>query len=303
MEALLLKIVDIILNKIVGKKLEDLFPRLFPNKNKELIELFERRLKNKDENIEKEKKKLETYKSKKETERIHIVDSLKRRSIAIEKLIEKYDKPLNAILISYAAQKEEKKKNSFQTCHFIKEELSKYNAKYLGGTDSLIPPAKVPGWIKNEKDLSRWFKRSILKGRYCKLKFLILFDLKKKSFWGTFLPYTQKKPLHFSIGDKLSAKDLFTEEQIGTIALSDIINQGDIAWLASIVVSGEELEKIIMNQSSIEKELKYPTLRELAEGNVLSNLLKVLSKYIKQPETVAKKIIGEARFWHKKLHS
>ena len=92
--------------------------------------------------------------------------------------------PLNAILISYSSQKEVTSGGKLRESHFIRSELERYNVKYLGGSDSLIPPSKVPRHIKNGNDLRNWFNSEILKGRYCKLKFLVLLDLRKKTFWN-----------------------------------------------------------------------------------------------------------------------
>lgn len=55
-----------------------------------------------------------------------------------------------AILISYASQKEKNAKGYYANSSFLRAELEKFNSKYLGGTGALIPPAKVPVWIKEQ---------------------------------------------------------------------------------------------------------------------------------------------------------
>ena len=157
-------------------------------------------------------------------------------------------------------------------------------------------------WIKNNNDLQKWFEQEILKGRYCKLKFLILFDLRKKAFWFNYVPYKQKKPWNFTVGEVLSIEDLFTEAQISKIALSDIVRSGDIAWLASDILSPDELEIIHKNQSLIEGELGNPSLRLLSNDSIVSTLSTVLARHgISNPDEVAKVIVGEAKFWHSRL--
>lgn len=294
------KLIDPVLSWAVGKTLDQLVPSLFGGKNKEIIELYERRLKQKERDIKLIKKGKDKDKQLYEDERKRIIDSLKRRSISTSKLIEKYDNSLNAVILSYATQGEIVGGKTRRLA-FIKEELVKYNAKYLGGTDTLIPPSKVPSWIKDQNDLKRWFEKNILKGRYCKVKFLILFDLKKKAFWDSYVPYQQKKPKHYNIGELLSVEDLFTEEQISKISLGEIIREGDIAWLASTVLSGEELEVVLRGQNIIEKRLKRPSLRVIASGEIKNELVEALKGFISSPDVVAQSIIDEAKFWDDRL--
>ena len=274
--------------------MEEMFPRLFPDKNLKIVREFEDR-------IERLRGKHGAQEKKNEMEKVRILSALKRRALSINKLIEKYDKPLNVIFISYSTQKDRGRGGRIQEAHFIKGELEKYHAKYLGGTDSVIPPAYVPTWIKDGKDLKRWFSRNILRGRYCKLKLLALVDIKRKAYWDTLLPYKQTHPIHKNIGEVLNVKDLFTEQQIRRIALGEIIVNGDIAWLASTILVGDELEVILNNQSLIEKELGNPSLRNLATDSGKNDLSRVLSKFIQHPSNVADKIIAEAKFWQEKL--
>jgi hypothetical protein len=267
-------------------------------KIEQIIEVLEGRLAEKDKDIE----RLRKDQRKRVKERHHIVQALKRSGISADKLINKYDKPLNAILISYASQKELTPRGRLRESHFIRTELERYNVKYLGGSDSLIPPAKVPKNIKNSNDLKIWFDSEILKGRYCKLKFLVLLDLKKKAFWDSNLPYIQTRTLHHTLGEVLTIEDIFTEEQISKIALSDIVRSGDIAWLASDILSPDELEIIHKNQSLIEGELGNPSLRLLSNDDMVATLSTVLAKYgISSPDEVASVIVGEAKFWHYRL--
>ena len=298
-------ILDDIFGWVIGKLMDNLFSN--KKENGELILLRNERLKlhKKINLLESENnivnQNLSKEKEIKEQEKKKFVDSLKRRGISTDKLIERYDKPLVAILISYASQKEINSNGSFVGSSFLKTELKKYNSKYLGGTDALIPPANVPTWIKDQNDLKKWFEQDILKNRHCKIKFLTLIDLKKKTVWGTYLPYKQKKPKHFSIGEVLDIDDIFTEEQINKISISQIIRDGDIGWLTSSILSEKELDELLKNQKMIEKKLGNLSLREYADDTKLSKIEDVLKPIISKPQEVAKAIIEEAKYWEQKL--
>ncbi len=304
---ILSKIGDTAFGELVRHALEKRFPKLFKDKTKEIVDIYERRIEEKNQEIEgrnQEIRRLERarvrQRQRQHTEEGHMIGSLKRRSIATEKLIKQYHKPLYAILISYSSQYENASGRTKKT-HFIKEELARYNSKYLGGSDTLIPPASVPKNISTQKDLKHWFEEEVLKGRYCKIKFLVMFDLKRTAFWGTYLPYIQKNPMNHTIGEVLNIEDVFTNEQIDRLAISEIINSGDIAWLASVVVSGKELDIILRNQKSIEKEIGNPSLRLMSDQSIKDILVKTLSKYIESANEVAEAIIDEAKFWQGKI--
>jgi len=282
---------EFIINTIWSWIISHILDHIFSTgrKTEEIIITYERRLVDKEKSIE----KLTREQKKAEKERLRVIDSLKRSGLSTEKLVERYDKPLNAILISYSHQNPK---------GFIKDEIGRYNSKWLGGEVSIIPPTNVPKNIKNKDDLKIWFEDEILKGRECKLKFLTLIDIRAKSYWYTYLPNADIERIHSTIGEKLSIEDIFTTEQIKTIALKDIIQAGDIAWLSSRVLSLDELKTIHLNQTTIERKLGNPSLRELANDEMLSKLLSVLAEFgIASPEEVSEAIIDEAKFWNKKI--
>jgi hypothetical protein len=295
-------IIDDIISWLVGKVMDFFFPK--KDENKKLIDILLER-EGAINRLRKEKDILKSRFEEESTKQINtkkrIIDSLKRRGLSTEKLIEKYNKPLNAILISYASQKVKTNKGYLKEDSFIREELKKYGSKYLGGTDAIIPPTRIPKKIKNNEDLRKWFEKKILKERYCKLKFLSLIDLKKKTFWKTYLPYEQKKPKHFSIGDVLKLEDLFNEEDIKNISVSEIIKDGDILWLASSLLGEKELDKLVRNQKRIESQLGNPSLRELTSDLMIPRLNKILSKILTKPNEISVAIVEEARFWNNKL--
>jgi len=232
--------IEIIKSAVIGWAVSNILNRFFykSRTTSQIIVAYETRLREKDWSIA----ELQREQLDQTNEKHRIVTALKRSALSTGKIIDKYDRPLNAVLISYASQKEETSRGRLTESHFIRPELERFNVKYLGGTDSLIPPANVPKNIKNNKDLEEWFESEILKGRYCKLKFLVLVDLRKKAYWYSNLPYAQTRTSHYSIGEVLNIEDLFTEEQISKIALSDFVRNGDIAWLIADYLSPNELD-------------------------------------------------------------
>ena len=292
--------ITIFISAIVSWVINNILNRVFfrARKTEKIIDTYERKLAEKDKSI----RELTREQKKREKEKHRIFQSLKRSGLSTDKLVERYDRPLNAILISYVTQVEPTGTGYYKPCKFVQKELKRFNAKSLGGADFLIPPAKVPEWIKNRNDLELWFEKEILQGRYCKLRFLIIFDLRKKTFWKSYIPYAQKHPFNYTIGEVLNIEDLFTEDEINRIALSNIIRDGDIVWLASSSLSGNELELIHKNQTLIENELGNLSLRELSNDAMLSKMSSVLAGFgIANPEEVSKTIIDEAKFWHAKL--
>lgn len=290
-------IIDDILNWFFSKILDKYFGKYFGNKNQKIIDIYEKRLselKGKISELEGEHKT-----SSKEKKRI--IELIQKGNVSVEKLIEKYDKPLQAIIISYATQKIKNKKGYYESNSFLRSEFEKYNSKYLGGTDVLIPPAKIPSWIKTESDMKKWFEKDILKGRFCKIKFMVLIDLKKKTLWNSYVPYKQKKPMHFTIGEVLNIDDIFSEEQINKISLSQIIRDGDIVWLASTILAEKELDILLRFQKIIEANLNNPSLRELALPNMVPKIEKELKDFLTNPKEVAKSIVKEAKFWNEKM--
>jgi len=282
-EAIIITIVITILSAPIAWYIWRKLDQLFKNKsNERIVKDYYEALQ------EKELERKEEFKEKQQ-----IIDALKRSSISTSRLIERYDKPLNAILISYSWQ---------NPPGFIRDELARYNSKWLGGDVSLIPPKNVPKEIKNRENLKSWFEKEILKDRDCKLKFLALIDLTEKTYWNTYLPDANVERIHCSIGEKLNIDDLFTPEQIRTIALKDIIQNGDIAWLSSRVLSSDELEIIHLNQTVIENKLGNLSLRELSDTDKIEEITSVLTDIgIGNPEEVSKAIVDEAKFWHSRL--
>jgi hypothetical protein len=286
---------------IVTWFMEKIWNKIFPKKNEnlEIIKTYEERI----QKLEKDKEEITQKHGAKEEETKRIVDSIKRRGFSTKRIIETYGKPLNAVFISYASQFEKAPdKNYPVSSHFLKEELQKYNSKYLGGTDVLIPPKNVPKKVKDKASLQKWFEEEILKGRYCKLKVLSLIDLRDKTFWGCYLPYKQKEPRHYMIGEVLKIDDLLTDEEIvNKLSIAQLIRDGDIVWLASRILSDKDLQCLHKNQDFIESSLGNPSLRILTDDKIIPKLTSVLKDYIEKPQELSKAIVEEAKFWESKI--
>jgi len=297
-------IIGAIISWITSNILDKIFRKnrtkeVLEQNNKRLIELLEAR----DELIS----TLEKERKKGELERSTIFDSIRKSGLSTEKLIEKYNKPINAILICTYFQKVPDETPYGKDYKFIFEELQRYNGKSLGGGIYVIPPQNMPEKINNRNDLNEWFDNEILKGRYCKLKFLILFDLRKNAYWMNNLPYQPTdNPFHRThrnIGEVLPLEDIFNEDQIAqTTTIAKIVSHGDIGWLAHKYISEVDLAKLRVKQLSIENSLGNPTLKELVHGDYQSKIENALETInIDNPSEVAKSIIREAKYWYKRI--
>lgn len=299
---------EYIFSAIVGWITSKILDKLFRKKTaKEVLELNNRRLIELLEESKKEISELQKEKKRRELEKSSIFQSIRRSGLSTEKLIAEHNRPINAILICAYFQRIPDGTPYGKAKKFVFEELQRYDCKSLGGGIYLIPPQNVPEIIHDKNDLHEWFDSEILKGRYCKLKFLLLVDLRKNAYWMNNLPYQPTdSPFHRinrNIGEVLSLEDIFNEDQISrTTTIAKIISHGDIGWLAHKHVSEDDLATIRLNQLSIENKLGNPTLRELKSINYKHKLKTVLEEFgIHNSEEVAKSIISEAKFWSRKI--
>lgn len=240
------------------------------------------------------------------TEQNKLLDSLKRRGISTQRLIQKYDKPLRAILISYMKQRVQTSTGEVVHERYASHEFRAQGAISLGGSELIIPPTKFPENVKTRDDLKEWYEENILKGRYLKLKFLAIIDLREKIYWSNNVPEAGGARggwKHSTIGEALNIDELFSEEAVNRIALSDIVRDGDIVWLASASVGTDTLHWIQQNQIGIENAIGNPNLRTIAKGDLKNNLIDELKTRLSRDEAteVAEAIITEAQYWQTKL--
>ncbi|GEM_PF-3010527 len=301
-----------IIDAIVGWVISNILDKLFGKKTgKEILELNNRRLIELLNDKEREITQLQADKQNTEVEKLSIFEQIRTSGLSTEKLInqliDNYNKPLSTIFICVYFQKVPDGTSYGKSEQFVFQELQRYNCKSLGGGIYLIPPRNVPQKIIDRNSLHEWFDTEILKGRYCKLKFLLLIDLREKAYWMNNLPYqpvnNATHKIHRNIGEVIPLEDLFDEERISqTTTVAKIISQGDIGWLARKYVSENDLAIIRLNQSSIESKLGNPKLQELALDNSRSKLTNVLNEFgITNSEAAAMSIISEARFWQREI--
>lgn len=296
---------DLIISAIVGWITSNILDKIFKREktNEEILKLrteLIQQLEEKDKQII----KLSDARKGELKERQRIIDSIKRSGLSTEKLIDRYGKGLSAILISCYNQKIRDETIYGSPEKFLYKELERFNGKHLGGGVYLIPPASVPKHIHNRNDLEHWFNAEILKERYCILKFLILLDLGQKAYWKNYLPYKQVHERNFTLGDVLNIDDLFTEEQMRTTTIDNIIRSGDIGWLAYNYLTEPEFQVIRNNQYAIENSLGNPSLRGFADVGMVDKISSVLNDYaISNSLDIAKAIVSEAKFWHSRLTS
>ena len=108
---------QVIIDAIIGWVTSTILNRIFfkSRQNEEIVRAYERRLEKKDERIE----RLTRERKKREKEKHRIIESLKRSGLSTGKLVERYDKPLNAILISYVTQVEQTSSGYYRRCKFV----------------------------------------------------------------------------------------------------------------------------------------------------------------------------------------
>jgi hypothetical protein len=306
-------IISIIYNWLANKVLNNIFDKLTGKTKKkdetikviELIEEKNKEFQNKDREINEKNKEI-----------IALINALKRKGLSKERLIERYQHPLNVILISISDQKIKKNENDRywskpknKEKEIRKELIKNFDAKHLGGALWIIPPSKIPENISTNKDLQNFFENKILKkhkNSICKLNVIALVDI-KKMFWKNYLPYEQRKPKYYTVGEVLSIEDIFNKEKFAEalqnsgISAAQPILDGDIGFFASNVLNEEELNILHKYQSKIEKELGNPPLRILANDEFVPKISEVLSPYFKNSEQIAKEIVKEAKFWYQKL--
>ena len=303
---------EVILNSVIGKVIGYVIDFLVNHvpwvrnrltkkneeNNEELAGKLEKRIK---ELVRKNKLASDLIEIKEELhnqEKNHIFNSIKRNRISLNRLVKRIKRPLKVILISYADQ---------EISGFIKKELKKYHVESLGSTVSIIPPAHVPPDIHNEKDLQSWFEEKILRGRQCKLKFLILLNIKENLFWKNYIiPQKEggkrKQTFHKTLGEALNIDNIFKKDEINAISFGQFIKDGDIAWFASLILTKKELKRIIENQDYIENELDSPNLQELASDDMKPRISSVLSTFFDNSKEIGDSIVEEAKYWNRELN-
>lgn len=293
----------------LGRVKADTVARDNQSANTEVLEKMERLREEKTEVIEQKERRIEEVESRL-TEYERITRSLKEDSLARERLIERYWKPLHAVLICFTAQKD----SEGNTEKFIKEKLEdEYTLHPLTGFTYIIPPADVPPELKQKrntrKDIKNWIENDLYK-KNPDAKSIICFagvvDL-RNVYSRSDYALDEQTHLFSTIDEELGLEDIFNEDDFSKLLASEgvnlakIIEEGDIAFFTSKSVKASELDKIHENQDDIEAKLGNPDLKQLVKMEK-SRIADALSPYVENPIEVAESVGEEATIWKKELY-
>lgn len=271
------------------------------DKEKE-IEEKEKRIEKKEERISEIEGRLSDFE--------RITRSLKNESVARQRLINRYWKPLHAVIICFANQKDA----DGETLHFVKKQLEEnHTIHHLAGTTYIIPPASIPEKLKEKQysreNLKEWIEEDIYSdypGAKSTISFAGVFDLRNVYSRSDHDP-DDRVSLFSTIDEELQLEEIFSDEDFSKLLASSGVNltktieQGDVAFFASKSVSTEELDKIHENQEKIENQLGNPNLKELAEKDQ-SSISQALKPYVSDSESVAESVIEQANIWTRELY-
>lgn len=245
-----------------------------------------------------------------------IMRSLEREGISRREVLKKYERPLPIVLIGYTNQKSPLDKSE----PFVRDTLSeKYDMKWFGGHDGVIPPRQVKeSGIDDLDSLSEMIEEEVFEGdgdRFAVIKYATVVDLAGEVYWKNNLPYDTSSE---TVVEALDMKEVLeNDEFLGLIsskdkaALERVIREGDIGFFASRWVEESDLDRIHDNQTEIEQQIsgQLPDLNlsNLASSEAPDVISSVLSDYIKIPksevEEVAQGIRDEAEIWKRELES
>ncbi|WMT07661.1 hypothetical protein NP511_01335 [Natrinema thermotolerans] len=237
--------------------------------------------------------------------------SLKHDNISKKRIIEKYWRPLPAIIITfyndYEGNKKEKK--------FLKYHIQENNeAEMLTANTYVIPPKGFPERFESPNKVGRdkirdWIEEDIL-AKHDNGKVVICqasaVDLRRVYSHTDYETHSFNRK---TIDQALDIDKILGENNVHRILASDGVNlsraieDGDIAFFLSHYVSDDELEIIHENQNEIRERLQDPSLRKIATSGFEDELTEVLSDYIDAPREAASKAIEEAKLWQKELQA
>lgn len=283
-----------------------------PNKddNLDILNQLEE-LREEKENIRKTKQnQIETYESElSDYERL--IESIQDESVARKRLIKNYWKPLHALVACFTKSKVETDDGEK---NFVLEALRRgRNVEQITGSTYIVPPRDVPSRIKSNPDsreaLESWIEDEVYADHPEALAHIAMFGLVDLRNVYSSSDYEQEELTHFfsTIDWEFELEDMFSAEDFSrmlaneSVNLTEIIEKGDIAFLASKSVTPEELDGIQNAQDEIESELDNPNVKQLASEVSRAKILGALSPYVADPERVAGSVKEEANIWSERL--
>jgi len=228
--------------------------------------------------------------------------------ISTEELIERFDRPLSALLIYKWGEPSGKK--------LIRDRLAELGFKDIASGIKILPPSRMPEPpLKNRKDVENWLKQNVLnllpEDHKYSIVFAQLVDLRK--LYAT--KYAPKEWAYrfrgYTIFDKLSWEELFPIKYIRKIISRKtrvsieelIVKYFPFSFLISRFLNDKDLDRILSQRKRIIQDLKNVfqienlTLMSFAEMDA-KNLSGVLASLkIRNSHQIATDMINEAKYW------
>lgn len=234
-----------------------------------------------------------------------ILDVLERQGISRKMLVERYDEGIRVILMSFGHQNDPQGK----TDKFIKRKLKEeYDAEHTAMGMYVVPPNSVPEEVRDADDLEAWIHGEIY-GEYEDYSSIVTFgavlgldDIYTRTDYAETKGSWKTVYQAIDFGEELGNKGFVDFIQSSPISPIEPIQDGDLAFFASRVVTGDELETIHRKQKEIERQLGNPNLRELADKKMRKEISETLGDYISKPEEVADAMVEEANLLHEEFN-
>lgn len=245
-----------------------------------------------------------------------IIQSLERKGIKRKELIQKFERSIPILLVSYTRQKENGRDSKF-----IRDTLSeKLDTRHLGAGTYVAPPQQViDAGLTDSDALEDWFEEEVYEGqdsRQAIIRHASIADMRNDVFWRNDFEFDSKTGS--TVGEVIPLSEALEDETIidmigaeDRAALKELIQEGDIGFFASRWVGGESLGTIHANQGKIEERLadRLGTLdlTHLASASAASKIAEVLKDYLDQPDEdiqeMAEGIVDEANIWKREFQS
>jgi hypothetical protein len=241
-----------------------------------------------------------------------IVESIKDENIARKRLIENYWQPLHALVACFTKCKVDTEDGE---TNFILESLRDgREVRQITGSTYIVPPKDIPEPVKgnpnSRKALRKWIEGEIYADYPDALAHISMFGLVDLRNVYSSSDYEHDDIPHFfsTVDWEFDLEDIFNTEDFSrllaneNVNLTELIEQGDIAFFSSKAVSASELDQVHNEQESIENKLGNPNLKQLAEEISTEELAKAFESHVADPEGVAETIKEEAGIWNHQLY-
>lgn len=241
-----------------------------------------------------------------------IIESIQSESVARKRLIENYWQPLHALVACFSKSKVETEDGE---TNFVLEALRDgRDVRQITGSTFIVPPKDVPESVKGSPNsreaLSTWIEDEIYAEYPDAPAHISLFGLVDLRNVYSSSDYDRDEISHFfsTVDWEFDLEDIFSTEDFSrllaneNVNLTELIEQGDIAFFVSKAVSPSELDEIHEAQDDIERKLDNPDLKDLATEVSENDLIKALTPYVADPEAVAESVKEEANIWNDQLY-